>query len=184
MPESALFPYHPVPVLQTARLLLRGYRPDDLPVFLAMFQNPDFYRYLTGRPLMEEEAWTTLLRSAGHWVLQGFGFWAVEEKATGHFIGSVGFVDRKRSISPPINGAPEIGWVLDPATHGRGYATEAVQAALAWGDAHFRGARTVCIMDPDNQASRRIAAKFGYHEYARTIYHDQPTLMLERPAQS
>ncbi|TGE16859.1 N-acetyltransferase [Hymenobacter elongatus] len=175
-------PHYPVPVLETARLLLRGYKPDDLPAFLAMFQQPEFYRYLTGKPVSEEEAWSTILRSAGHWVLQGFGFWAVEEKATGRFLGSIGFVDRKRDIVPAINGAPEIGWVLDPAVHGRGYASEAVETVLAWGDAHFQGARTVCIMDPDNLASRRIAEKFGYSEYARTTYHDGPTMMLERPA--
>ncbi|MGI4742793.1 MAG: GNAT family N-acetyltransferase [Janthinobacterium lividum] len=179
----AATPYHPVPLLETARLLLRGYKPDDLPAFAAMFQQPAFYRYLTGHPVGEEEVWTRLLRSAGHWVLHGFGFWAVEEKASGQFIGSLGFVDRKRDITPSVKGTPEIGWVLDPATHGKGYATEAVQAALAWGDKHFQGGRTVCLMDPANQASRRIAEKFGYQEYARTLYHGTPTVMLERLAQ-
>ncbi|UOQ52044.1 GNAT family N-acetyltransferase [Hymenobacter cellulosivorans] len=180
----AATPNHPVPVLETARLWLRGYHPDDLPAFVAMFQNPDFYRYLTGKPLGEEDVWVAIMRSAGHWVLKGFGFWAVEEKATGHFIGSIGFVDRKRDIVPPIGDAPEIGWLLDPAVHGQGLATEAVQAVIAWGDKHFQGARTVCLMDPDNEASRRLAEKFGYREYARTTYHDEPALLLERPAQS
>ncbi|MCC2548893.1 GNAT family N-acetyltransferase [Hymenobacter sp. BT175] len=178
MPVS--FPQHPVPVLETARLLLRGYRRDDLPAFLTMFQQPDFYRHLTGKPLGEEDVWAALLRSAGHWTLQGFGFWAVEEKASGRFIGSIGFVDRKREIEPRIGDAPEIGWVLDAAVHGRGYATEAVTVVQAWGDAHFGPVRMVCIMDPDNHASRRIAEKFGYREYARTTYHDLPTVMLER----
>lgn len=176
-------PHYPVPVLETARLWLRGYSPTDLPAFVAMFQQPDFYRYLTGKPMSEEDCWSTIMRSAGHWTLQGYGFWAVEEKATGQFIGSIGFVDRKRTIEPAIGGAPEIGWVLDAATHGQGYATEAVQAVQAWGDVHFQGARTVCLMHPDNLASRRIAEKFGYLEYARTTYHDEPAVLLERPAQ-
>ena len=173
-----------VPVLETSRLLLRGYKASDFDAHLAMCQDPGFYRYLTRAPVGVEEAWVLLLRSAGHWVLRGFGFWAVEEKASGAFIGAVGFVDRKRTIEPPIGDTPEIGWVLASGVHGRGYATEAVTAALAWGLTHFGPVRTMCIIDPDNGASLRIAGKFGYHEYARTTYHGEPIVMLERPGQA
>jgi len=169
-----------VPVLDTGRLLLRGYRLSDLEGYLAMWQQPAFYRYLSPRPMAEEEVWPMMLRSTGHWALQGFGFWAVEEKATGRFIGAIGFADARRDITPSIKGTPEMGWVLAADTHGQGYASEAVAAALAWGDAHFNGARTVCIMDPDNHASRRLAEKFGYQEFARATYKGEPTLMMER----
>jgi RimJ/RimL family protein N-acetyltransferase len=181
----ALMPLTPslpaVPVLETARLRLRGYQLSDLAAFTAMSQEPDFYRYLTPGPMPAEDVWNTMMRSVGHWALKGFGFWAVEEKSSGAFIGAVGFVDRKRNLDPPMNGDPEIGWVLAPSTHGQGYATEAVQAVQAWGDAHFSQARTVCMMDPDNLASRRVAEKFGYHEYARTTYHGDAVVLLERP---
>ncbi|WP_400192954.1 GNAT family N-acetyltransferase [Hymenobacter sp. B81] len=170
-----------IPVLETPRLRLRGYRSSDFPAYVAMWQHPDFYRYLAPQPLPEEDIWGILLRAAGHWALQGYGFGAVEEKASGEFIGAVGFADRHRALDPPSNGAPEIGWVLAARTHGRGYATEAVQAALAWGDAHFGGARTMCIMHPDNVASRRVAEKFGYREFARTLYKNALTVLLERP---
>ena len=63
------------------------------------------------------------------------------------------------------------------------YATEAVAAAQAWGDAHVGGARTVCLIHPDNQPSLRIAEKFGFREYARTTYKGEPGVLLERPAQ-
>lgn len=172
-----------VPVLETSRLLLRGYKANDFDTHLAMCQDPAFYRYLTPEPMSAEDAWAVLLRSAGHWVLRGFGFWAVEEKASGAFIGAVGFVDRKRTIEPPIGDTPEIGWVLAPGVHGRGYATEAVTAVLAWGQSHFGSVRTMCIIDPDNEASLRVAEKFGYREYARTTYHNEPIVMLERPGQ-
>ena len=169
-----------VPVVETARLILRGYQPSDFEALLAMCQEPDYYRYLTPGPMPAEEVWGILLRSAGHWALLGYGFWAVEEKASGRFIGSIGFLDRKRNIDPPIGDTPEIGWVLAPAVHGRGYASEAVAAALAWADIRFGQVRTMCIIHPDNAASLRVAAKFGYREYARTTYHDGPILMLER----
>ncbi|MGY2130607.1 GNAT family N-acetyltransferase [Hymenobacter sp. HD11105] len=173
---------HQVPVLETARLVLRGYRPSDFTQYVAMWADRNFYRYLSPRPMVEEEVWATMLRSIGHWALLGYGFWAVEEKATGNFIGAVGFADPKRDLKPSNHGTPEIGWVLAANVHGQGYATEAVEAAIAWGDTHFGGARTVCIIHPDNRASLRLAEKFGYRKYHRTMYKDEPILMLERIA--
>lgn len=74
-----------------------------------------------------------------------------------------------------------MGWVLAPHAHGQGYASEAVAAALDWGDAHFRGGRIVCLIHPDNAASLRVAAKFNFREYARPTYKDAPGVLLARP---
>ena len=172
-----------VPLLETTRLLLRGYRADDFDPWIAMWQDPNYYRYLSPEPLPTEEVWRTLLRSAGHWVVMGFGFWAIEVKATGEFIGAVGYLDGKRTIEPPLGDAPEMGWVLDPAVHGLGYAREAAEAALAWAKNYFGPVRMVCIIHPDNEASLRLADKIGYREYARSTYHNDPIVLLERPAQ-
>jgi RimJ/RimL family protein N-acetyltransferase len=73
------------------------------------------------------------LRYVGHWSWLGFGYWLVEEKTSGQFVGEVGFADYKREIEPSIDDVPEIGWVLVPAMYGRGYATESVRAAIDWG---------------------------------------------------
>lgn len=172
-----------VPVLETTRLRLRGYKVDDFPAFYAMSQHPDFYRYLTPEPLSAEEVWKILLRSAGHWALLGFGFWAVEDKATSQYVGHIGFLNMKRDLEPPLGDAPEIGWVLSPEVHGQGYASEAVTAALAWARQHFGPVRTVCIIDPDNAPSLRVAARFGYREYVRDTYHGKPIVLLERPGE-
>jgi RimJ/RimL family protein N-acetyltransferase len=173
----------PVPVLETARLRLRGFRADDFDPWFALSRTPAYYRYFGNEPMPAEEMWKLLLRSAGHWVIMGFGFWAVEEKASGRFVGAVGFLHLKRDLEPPLGDAPEIGWVMDPAIHGQGYASEAVEAALAWGQRHFGPVRTVCIIDPDNQPSLKLAARFGYREYARSTYHAAPIVLLERPGQ-
>ena len=170
-----------VPVLETSRLRLRGFRADDFDAWFAMSRLPAFHRYLTPEPMPAEEVWKLLLRSAGHWAIMGYGFWAVEERASGRFVGGIGFLSLKRALEPPLGEAPEIGWVLDPAVHGLGYATEGVEAALAWGASHFGQVRTVCIIHPENEPSLRVAAKFGYREYARTTYHEQPIVLLERP---
>ena len=171
------------PVLETSRLRLRGFRADDFDAWFAFTRTPAFYRYLSPEAMPAEEIWKLLLRSAGHWVIMGYGFWAVEEKATGHFVGGVGFLHLLRAIEPPLGEAPEIGWVLDPARHGQGYASEAVAAVLAWGENHFGPVRTVCIIHPENEPSLRLAAKFGYREYARATYHAEPIVLLERPGQ-
>ncbi len=137
-------------------------------------------RHIGGRPFSREESWARLLRYIGHWDVLGFGYWAVEEKATGHFVGEVGFADFKREIEPSLDGQPEMGWVFVPQVYGQGYATEAVRAAVSWGDRHLSSARSVCLIHPDNQASIRVAEKCGFHEYQRTEYKGQPTILLAR----
>jgi RimJ/RimL family protein N-acetyltransferase len=170
----------PAPVIETERLRLRGHGLGDLAHSHALWNDPLVYRYITGAPMAESDCWAKLLRYVGHWALLGFGYWLVEEKATGRFLGEVGFADFKREIEPSLKGVPEIGWVLVSSAHGKGYGTEAVRAALAWGDGHFGSARIACIADPENTASLRIAAKFGFREVARTTYKGDPTIMFRR----
>lgn len=173
-------PYAGVPVLETPDLLLRGPRVTDLPEFAAIVTDPDFYRYVGGKPQTEEDAWRRLLAQQGHWTLMGYGAWSVEEKATGRFIGTVGFFDFQRDLTPSIKGTLEAGWALAPRIHGRGYASQAVQAALQWADVHFPTSRMTCIIDPGNAASLKVAYKFGFQQFAQTSYHDEPILLLER----
>ena len=169
-----------IPVLETERLILRGHRVDDFAGSLALWSDPEVTRFIGGKPSTREEVWARLIRYVGHWTLLGFGYWAVEEKSTGHFLGEVGFADFKREIEPSFDGMPEIGWVIAPDAQGRGYATEAVSAATAWGDGFFNLARTVCIIAPENQPSIRVAEKCGYGEFLRTTYKDKPTVMFVR----
>jgi RimJ/RimL family protein N-acetyltransferase len=169
-----------VPILETERLKLRGHRIDDFADCVAMWEDPKVTRHIRDNPFTEEETWTRLLRFVGHWAMLGFGYWAVQEKQAGRFLGEVGFADYKRDLRPSLKGIPEIGWVFASHAHGKGYATEAVQAVTAWGDAHFGTARTACIIAPDNVASIRVASKCGYRELQSTTYHGQPTLMFVR----
>lgn len=144
-----------------------------------MWADPRVTRHIGGKPLSTEEVWARLLRYAGHWSWMGFGYWAIEEKASGTFAGELGFANYKRDI-PSIQDLPEMGWVLARTMQGKGYATEAVRAALAWGDTHFESMRTVCIVDPDNLSSIHVAEKCGYREFERTTYKGQPTIVFAR----
>ena len=170
-----------VPVLETERLRLRAHRADDYDAYVAMWAEPTVIRHIgDGKPLPAEQAWRRLLHNAGLWVVLGYGYWAVEEKDSGRFVGDVGFADFRREIQPSMNGMLEFGWILAAHAHGKGYASEAVAAASAWAQAHLPGMREVCIIAPDNLGSIRVAEKAGFQLSQQTTYHGSPTLFFSR----
>ena len=169
------------PEIVTERLTLHGHGLKDFAESAALWSDPDVVRFIGGRPFTEEEVWTRLLRYVGHWAAMGYGFWGIRETATGRFVGEAGFADFRRELDPPFGDTPEMGWALMPWAHGRGYASEAIAAALAWGEAHFgRGARTVCMISPDNAPSIKAAERAGYRAFARTAYKGAPAILFER----
>ncbi|HKE21168.1 MAG TPA: GNAT family N-acetyltransferase [Bryobacteraceae bacterium] len=169
-----------IPEIVTPRLRLRGHRLEDFPASAAMWTVPSVTRFIGGRALSEEEVWARFLRYAGHWSLFGFGFWAIEELSGGGFVGEAGFAYFKREIQPPIPEIPEAGWVLVPRVHGRGYATEALGAALEWGGKHLPSTSTACMIHPENHASIRLAVKCGFQRSCQTSYKGEPTLIFTR----
>ena len=169
-----------IPLITTDRLILREHRLEDFPACVKLWTNTTVTRYIGGQARSEEETWSKFLRGVGHWAMLGFGYWVVYEKSTNQFVGEVGFANFKRTIVPAFTDMPEIGWVIDPAFHGQGYAFEAVSAALNWGDQHLPKARTVCLIDPDNSASIRLAQKLGYREFDRADYQGEINILFER----
>lgn len=169
-----------IPVLESERLSLRGHVPNDYEDGIAMWGDPHVTQYVGGKPLTREEVWARLLRYRGHWAWLGYGLWVAVEKATGKFVGEVGYANHHRDIQPPLEGMPELGWVLATNFHGKRYATEAVRAAIRWGDGQFGGQRTCCIIHPENARSIRVAEKCGFTETARTIYKGEPTIVFTR----
>lgn len=173
------------PTIDTPRLHLRPHQLSDFPDCCALWGNPDVTRHIRPQPFTAEEVWSRLLRYAGHWSLLGFGFWVVTDKSSGAFLGEVGFLNLHRDIEPPLELAPEVGWVFAPNAQGNGYATEAVQAALAWGDEHFGQVRMNCIITAENTASIRVAEKCGFGNPQPIIYLGEPLLLFGRgPAAS
>lgn len=169
-----------VPVIETTRLLLRAHRASDFDDCARMWGDPAIVRHIGGKPSTPDESWSRILRYAGLWSLLGFGYWALEEKASRRFVGEAGFADFKRDLEPSIGGMPEIGWALASWVQGKGFATEAVGAVVAWGDVHFGSIPTVCLIHPDNAASIRVAEKSGYRELMRTAYKGSPTILFRR----
>ncbi|WP_130619531.1 GNAT family N-acetyltransferase [Dyella amyloliquefaciens] len=170
----------PVPVIETERLRLRAHRAEDHAERLAIWSDPTVTRFIGGRPQTSEEVWRRFLQYMGLWTVLGYGYWAVEEKSTGRYIGDIGFADFRRDLQPSLDGMLEFGWVLASHAHGKGYASEAVAAAIAWAELHRPDLRAVCIIDPANQPSIRVAEKAGFKRWQESTYHGGPTVVFSR----
>jgi RimJ/RimL family protein N-acetyltransferase len=114
------------PELRTGRLLLRRWRPADLDYFAAMNADSDVMRFFV-RPLSREESDASAHRLIGY-CDEGLGPWSLEVPGEAPFIGFAGAWPTRSEL--PFAPAVEIGWRLDKAYWGRGYATEASRAAL------------------------------------------------------
>ncbi|HWT12169.1 MAG TPA: GNAT family N-acetyltransferase [Allosphingosinicella sp.] len=169
------------PVLTTARLRLRSHRESDLGAQAAVLADPEVVRHLGGQPFSREDSWRRMLCSPGLWVMLGYGYWLVERRDDGAYLGQIGFADFKRDMSPSIEGLPEMGWIFAPHAQGQGYASEAAAAALGWADAHLPAAETVAIISHANAASIRVAEKAGFAERSEASYRDEPILLFRRP---
>lgn len=166
--------------ITTSRLKLRRPELADFEAYEAMWSHPDVMRHMSSDVLTTEQIWTRFLRQAGGWHYLGFGYFSIEERQTGRFVGQIGFQDLRREISPPLTGTLEAGWTLHPDAQGLGYASEAAAGLFAWGSENFAGRRATCIIAPENAPSLRIAEKIGMAEFARSTYHGKPIVMFER----
>lgn len=167
------------PEIETARLVLRGHRKQDYDALHRLWSLEPVYRFGRGAPPTTEESWHRLLRYGGLWPMLGIGYWALEHRGTGKYIGEAGFADFHRDLDPPFADRPEAGWMLDPDHWGQGFASEALMAILAWLDAH-QSKPAVCMITHGNEASFRLAGKFGFKRYADAAYHGDAVTLLER----
>lgn len=146
----------PALTLETERLVLRPFRDADLDAYAAMCADPEVMRYVgEGGVLDRQDAWRQMAMLAGHWELRGFGTWALEERATGAFVGRAG-------LHFP-EGWPdrEVAWALARPCWGRGLALEAARAALDHAFGTLRWPRAVSLIHPANHRSIRLAERLG-----------------------
>jgi RimJ/RimL family protein N-acetyltransferase len=144
--------------LETARLLLRPWRQEDLDPYARICADPEVTRYVTG-PLSRQESEEQVSRFVRHWEERGFGLWAVEYRASGAFIGFIGLLHQHDW--PIGEDKTEVGWRLDRAFWGQGLATEGAQTSVRYGFEQLGLERIISIINPKNLASRRVAEKAG-----------------------
>lgn len=149
---------HGRPALRTNRLILRHWRESDRAEFARLNADPrvmEFYPSVLSRAESDEAA----DRIERHFVERGFGLWAVELPAVAPFIGFVGLkVPRFEAHFTPC---VEIGWRLDPAHWGFGYATEGARAALAFGFDVLKLDEIVAMAVPGNHRSLAVMERLG-----------------------
>ena len=167
-------------ILETERLILRMPQPGDIDDSHAMQGDPVVRHFLNTTAPTREEAWHKILRNIGHWHVYGYGLFTLRRRDTGAFVGELGLMHFGRGLGEDFDPFPEAGWVLTSAAHGKGYATEALRAVHDWFGQGRAGERSVCIIRPDNIASRRVAEKLGYAEYSSKTYREAEVLALER----
>jgi RimJ/RimL family protein N-acetyltransferase len=142
--------------LETERLILRTYRLGDFEDHFKLCADPDVMRYLLGgKPLSRFEAWRDMAFLVGHWELLGYGYFAAEEKATGRFIGRIGYTDPE--------GWPgfELGWTIAPEFQGKGFATEGGRFLLEYAFNEMGRDHVISVIHPDNKPSIRVAERLG-----------------------
>ena len=169
-----------IPTLQTARLTLRGHRAGDFPDCFAMWSDPEVTRHIGGKPSTRPQTWMRMLTYIGHWSLLGFGYWAIEEKATGKFVGESDSRTFAAGRCPRCPTCPKWDGRSPRRFTVAGTRRKRLAGAIAWADGHFESPRTVCMIDCENAASVRVAEKCGYRTFERTIIDDRATLFLER----
>lgn len=167
-------------MINTDRLILRRHTSQDTDAVFRLATDPAVTQFIRGLPASREEAWHRLLRHAGHWSLLGFGMFAVVERTSHRVIGEVGLADFQRGLGEDFDGTPEAAWVFSGSSHGNGFALESMAAALDWFDAQCLSSRSVCIINPSNAPSIRLAAKLGFDHYGQACYRGNDVNKYER----
>ncbi|MCA0272703.1 MAG: GNAT family N-acetyltransferase [Proteobacteria bacterium] len=169
-----------VPVIETERLILRGFARADFPAYVALWQEPEVVRFVGGAPRSESESWGRFLGLAGHWSMEGFGQWAITRRGDGAIIGQTGHFWAKRGIGADFDAAPESGWVLSSSAHGQGLGGEAVAAAHGWFDAQPFGGVSHAMIEVGHEASFAVARRLGYQPMREAEYTGDRVMLMRR----
>ena len=152
-------------ILETARLVLREFVPEDADALALVLSDPETMRYYpTPYDRTGVEQW--IERNRQRYAQDGVGLWALVLKATGEMIGDCGIIRQE------IEGESlyEIGYHLRRDLWGQGLATEAATACRDWGFAHLGVNRLISLIRPENSPSRRVAERNGMTIWKETMY--------------
>jgi len=145
-----------MPILQTPRLQLREFTPQDADALALVLSDPETMRYYPARfDRAGVEQW--IERNRQRYQHDGVGLWAMELTKTQELIGDCGIILQQ------VEGERlyEIGYHLRRDFWGRGLATEAAIACRDWAFAHLKTERLISLIRPENLPSRRVAERNG-----------------------
>jgi ribosomal-protein-alanine N-acetyltransferase len=168
-------------ILETDRLRLRRLIPADLESLFALYSDSEVRRYFPEETLSHEETKEEL-----EWFLNGhpshpeLGLWATLHKPSGHFIGRCGLLPWTIEGQHEV----EVAYMLAKDYWGQGLATEAARGIAQYAFERLGLTRLICLIDADNQASRRVAERIGMRLEREVDDGKGPALMyaMSKPA--
>jgi RimJ/RimL family protein N-acetyltransferase len=164
--------------IETERLILRRWAEDDIDAMTAIWADPGVQAAL--RPGERIDPRTTaeesLARRLSGWDADGFGLYAVAERASGEVIGWSGAW--RQDIAPALEGEIEIGWTLRQPWWGKGLATEAGRASALTAFEHLAVARVISLITPVNAPSIAVATRLGMELDGTARHGELPELVL------
>lgn len=161
--------------IETERLLLRQWRADDREPFARMSADPEVMAHFPGT-LVRAEADRIVDVVEAEIATHGYGFWALESRTTGDFLGFTGIRAPRDAL--PFSPCIEVGWRLARDSWGKGYATEAARAALDFGFTRLGLPEIVSFTAVRNERSRRVMQRLGMIERGE---FDHPALPADSP---
>lgn len=142
--------------IETERLILRDIDPErDFEAWAKTMADERTVKFLDGKVQDRALAWRNMAAVIGHWQIRGYGFFSVESRETGEWLGRVG------PWYPEGWPGPEIGWTISPEHWGHGYATEAARASLDHVFETLGWKRVIHVILKGNDASVAVAEKIG-----------------------
>ncbi len=165
--------------LLTPRTLLRPWRDDDLAPYAALSADPLVMEHYPA-PYTRAESEESFARIRAHFERHGFGLWVLEIRDDPGFAGFVGL--QIPTFETHFTPCIEAGWRLADKYWGKGYATEAARAALAFAFDELGKDEVVAMTVPGNLRSRRVMEKLGMTRDPADDF-DHPRLPAGHPLQ-
>lgn len=155
-------------ILETARLVLREFTPEDTDALCEILSDPVTMRYYPA-PLDRKAVEEWIERNRLRYAVDGHGLWAMILKSSGGLIGDCGLYARQI-----VDGVEEveIGYHVRRALWGQGYAPEAARACRDYGFAQLEVDHLISLIRPENLQSRRVAEKIGMRLSKETVWRD------------
>ena len=148
--------------LETERLLLEPWAPAHAAMLARLAALPEVMRHVAeGVPWPAARAEELSAAMLVHWRVHGFGWRAARERATGRAVGLIALAHPKTDVAQLELDDHEIGWWIDPAVWGRGYATEGGRAIVAEAFGRLGAPNVVARVQPANAASLAVCAALG-----------------------
>ena len=160
------------PTIKTDRLILRSFNMADLDGYAKICTDSESMRFIGGA-LNYEQTLENMAIIQGHWLLRGYGIWAIQSIQTGDFVGRAGLLN--------LYGWPgiEVCWALSPDHRGKGYASEAAKAAIDWTFNKKVTDRLISLIHPLNVKSIAVAERVGEVFKEQIEFNSKPAKVYE-----